>query len=159
MILELNDWRFEVDKDATWAHTERNSLDHCDCGYCNNFYQALPLVYPELIAELSQFGVNYQGPSELMPFEPTYMLACYRVQGRILSFGSTRIHAGDAEITPETADDTSFFLWAGEVFLPWLQEEPMEDVVSPANLPEFLDRMEEVWLLRHGECPSYPELQ
>ena len=54
-------------------------------------------------------------------------------------------------ISVETADETSFFLWAGEMLLPWLQEEPEEDVISPANLPEFLLRMEEVWLLRHGE--------
>ena len=26
-----------------------------------------------------------------------------------------------------------------------------DEVISPANLPEFLERMEEVWLLRHGE--------
>jgi len=34
--------------------------------------------------------------------------------------------------------------------LPWLQTESEEDVVSPANLPEFLERMQQIWLLRHG---------
>ena len=50
----------------------------------------------------------------------------------------------------ESADNGTFLLWVGEVLLPWLQEEDMDEVVSPANLPEFLERMEEVWFLRHG---------
>jgi hypothetical protein len=79
------------------------------------------------------------------------MLACYRVQGAIEQWGTARIWADDVLITPEAGEDGSFLLWVGEVQLPWLQEEPMEDVVSPANLPEFLERMQEVWLLRHGE--------
>ena len=53
-------------------------------------------------------------------------------------------------ILPEAGDDSTFLLWVGEVQLPWLQNEPVEEVVSPANLPEFLERMQEVWLLRHG---------
>ena len=73
-----------------------------------------------------------------------------RVQGQILRFGSSPIYAGEVLITPEEADEHSFFLWAGEMMLPWLQQEPEEDVVSPANLPEFMDRMEQIWLLRHG---------
>lgn len=152
MVLELEDWRFQVDVEATREHTARNALDHCDCSYCRNYYQAIPLVCPELTEFLSLFGVDYQGPSELMPFEPTLLLACYRVQGRILSFGKNRLWAGDLEINPETSDESSFFLWVGEASLPWLQEENQEDVVSPANLPEFMERMEEVWLLRHGAC-------
>ena len=38
---------------------------------------------------MEQFGVNLEGPSELMPFEPTLMLACYRVDGQILQWGKT----------------------------------------------------------------------
>ena len=49
------------------------------------------------------------------------------------------------------ADDETFLLWVGEMRLPWLQTEAVEDVVSPANLPEFLSRMQEVWQLRYGE--------
>ena len=29
--------------------------------------------------------------------------------------------------------------------LPWMQDEPVEDVVSPANQPEFLERMAQKW--------------
>ena len=52
---------------------------------------------------------------------------------------------------PEIADSESFFLWVGEMDLPWIQNIAPEDVVSPANLPEFLIRMQEVWQLRHNE--------
>ena len=150
MILELADWRFEVDLDATKERTKKNSLDHCNCGYCKNYYEAMPATHPQLVSFLENFGVYYQGPSEVMPFEPTYVLTCYRVIGKILQFGTSEIFAGEVPVSFEMADDTSFFLWAGEMPLPWIQQEPQEDVISPANLPEFLDRMEEVWLLRHG---------
>lgn len=151
MILELEDWRFRVDVEATQNRTRQNALDHCTCGYCTNYYEATPITYPELVSFLERFGIDYHGPSEVMPFEPTYVLACYRVQGQILQFGRSCLYGGDVPISMEAADDSSFFLWAGEMRLPWLQQEPQEDVISPANLPEFLDRMEEVWLMRHGD--------
>ena len=151
MILDFADWRFRVDVDATMEHTTKNASDHCGCAYCKNYYDALELLYPQLREVLAEFGVNYQGPSELMPFEPTLMLACYRVHGEILRWGKTQLSVEGATITPEAGEDGTFFLWVGELPLPWLQEEAAEDVVSPANLPEFLERMREVWLLRHDE--------
>ncbi len=150
MILNISDWSFSVDVEATMAHTTQNAADHCTCGYCKNYYEAVAGVYPELISFLEQFGVNIHGPSELMPFEPTVLLACYRVHGAILQWGNTPVFAGDIGVTVEAADNGTFFLWVGEMVLPWLQEEDMDEVVSPANLPEFLERMEEVWFLRHG---------
>jgi hypothetical protein len=87
-----------------------------------------------------------------MPFEPTLMLACYRVQGEILAWGNRQLCFGDVRIMPETGTDGTFLLWVGEMELPWIQNENAEDVVSPANLPEFLERMQEVWYLRHGDA-------
>ena len=150
MELKLGEWLFQVDPEQTRHRTLENSKDHCKCGYCTNYYEAAPMVYPELISFLDQFGVNFHGPSEVMPFTPTCMLSCYRVQGRILRFGTDVLRAGEIPVLPEAADDDSFFLWVGEMMLPWLQEEAEEDVVSPANLPEFMERMEQIWLLRHG---------
>ena len=149
MTLRISDWQFRVDVEATLAHTTKNASDHCECAYCRNYYEALEETVPELMPFLAGFGINYHGPSELMPFEPTLMLACYRVQGAIEQWGRERIWAGDVLITPEGAEDGSFLLWVGEVQLPWLQQEPVEDVVSPANLPEFLERMQEIWRFRH----------
>ena len=99
---------------------------------------------------MEQFGINLEGPSELMPFEPTLMLACYRVDGQILQWGRSQLSVNGVSLLPEACDEDTFLLWVGEVELPWLQKEPVEEVVSPANLPEFLERMQEVWSLRHG---------
>ena len=151
MELKLGDWLFQVDLEATRRVTEQYSTDHCTCGYCANYYQAAPLVHPQLVSFLEQFGVYFYGPSEVMPFMPTCVLSCYRVQGKILQFGRETLMAGEVLITPESGEDGTFLLWAGEMQLPWLQEETQEDVVSPANLPEFLDRMEQIWILRHGQ--------
>ena len=151
MILTVSDWRFRVDKEATIAHTAKNASDHCECAYCRNYYDALDVTYPGLRPWLSRFGINPSGPSELMPFEPTLMLACYRVQGEVLQWGKTPLYADGILITPEVSERGSFFLWVGELDLPWLQNEAMEEVISPANLPEFLERMQEVWMLRHGD--------
>lgn len=152
MILEYLDWRFDVDMEATRKKTEENASDHCMCAYCRNFYDTVDMAHPGLKEVLRDFGVNLEGPSELLPFEPTLVLACYRVQGRILSWGSAPLWAGDVLIQPEIADEHSFFLWVGEMELPWVQDEAPDEVVSPANLPEFLERMQDIWLLRHGDA-------
>lgn len=151
MILKIADWQFRVDKEATWEHTTHNSTEHCECPYCTNYYEAVDVVYPDIRAFLSEFGINIAGPSELMPFTPTLMLACYRVKGEILHWGKAQLNVSDIPILPEAEDEDSFLIWVGEMELPWLQQEDMASVVSPANLPEFLQRMEEVWLLRHGK--------
>lgn len=149
MIVKLGDWRFRVDVEATAERTRKYSYEHCQCSYCKNFYDAIDGAYPELRPVMEHFGVNLEGPCELMPFEPTLMLACYRVDGQILRWGNSQLSVKGVTILPEAGDEDTFLLWVGEVQLPWLQEEAVEDVVSPANLPEFLERMREIWSLRH----------
>ncbi len=151
MILILADWRFRVDVEATRIRTTQNASDHCECAYCKNYYDTVEMAHPKLRPFLAEFGVQIAGPSELMPFEPTLMLACYRVQGQILEWGETELFVGGVPIVPEAEDDDTFLLWVGELEVPWVQEERPEDVVSPANLPEFMDRMREMWSLRHGQ--------
>lgn len=148
--LMIADWVFRVDREATRERTTKNAAEHCECAYCRNYYQAVAAAHPRLAPFLQEFGININGPSELMPFEPTLMLACYRIQGQILQWGKEELHVDGVPIVVETGDIGTFLLWVGELEVPWLQEEPMEDVVSPANLPEFLERMREVWFLRHG---------
>ena len=150
MILKLGDWRFRVNPEATAERTRKYSFEHCQCSYCKNFYDAIDIAYPELRPVMEQFGINLEGPCELMPFEPTLMLACYRVDGQILQWGKAKLSVKGVSLVPEAGDEDTFLLWVGEVQLPWLQEEAAEDVVSPANLPEFLERMQEIWSLRHG---------
>ena len=151
MILKLGDWRFRVDVEATAERTRKYSYEHCECGYCKNYYEAIDVAYPKLRQVMEHFGVNLEGPCELMPFEPTLMLACYRIDGQILKWGKSQLSVKGVTILPEAADEETFLLWVGEVRLPWLQQEAVEDVVSPANLPEFLARMQEVWSIRHGD--------
>lgn len=151
MILEVGDWRFQVDVDATDKRTSKYSFEHCQCSYCKNYYDAVDVAYPHLRGVLESFGINLEGPSELMPFEPTLMLACYRVDGQILQWGRSTLSVSGVPIVPEHGDDQTFLLWVGEMELPWLQIENVENVISPANLPEFMERMQEVWLLRHGD--------
>lgn len=150
MTFDLADWRVHVDVNATRRHTSENASDHCDCAYCRNFYETLPNSYPGLCVALSRLGIDPMGPSELMPFTPNLYLACYRVKGRILRWGRSELAVGDIPIVLEAGEEGSFFLWAGEMELPWLQPEQAEEVLSPANMPEFLERMRLTWLLRHG---------
>lgn len=150
MILKLGDWRFRVNVEATAERTRKYSFEHCQCSYCKNYYDAIDIAYPELRPVMEQFGINLEGPCELMPFEPTLMLACYRVDGEILKWGKAQLSVNGVSLLPEAGDEETFLLWVGEVQLPWLQEEAVEEVVSPANLPEFMERMQEVWSLRHS---------
>ena len=141
MTINLADWSFLVDVGATAEHTARCASDHCLCGYCRNYYETLDLAHPSIRPFLARFGIHAEGPSELMPLEPTLMAACYRVTGRILKTGTAALHVNGVPIRPEPADSTTFFLWIGEMELPWCQDEPMSDVISPANQPEFMERM------------------
>ena len=150
MILEISDWKFRVDAEATQDRTAKYSYEHCQCSYCKNFYDAIDTAHPYLRPAMAQFGIYLEGPSELMPFEPTLIMACYRVDGEILQWGKSRLSIRGIPVVPEAADDHTFLLWVGEFEIPWLQEEAPETVVSPANLPEFMERMQEIWLLRHG---------
>ena len=150
MVLKIGDWHFQVDVEATSERTRKYSYEHCQCGYCKNFYDAIDMVHPELRPVMEQFGVHLEGPCELMPFEPTLMLACYRVDGQILKWGKSQLSVKGVPILPEAGDQETFLLWVGELQLPWLQKEAVEDVISPANLPDFLERMQEIWSLRHG---------
>ena len=141
MIISLADWRFLVDVDATMDYTHKCSLDHCECPYCQNFYDNMDRAEPMLRPVLSKFGIYLNGPCEVMPFEPTLVAACYRVTGRILSRGESSLHVGQVPLRPEEADENTFFLWIGPVDLPWTQDEDMDEVISPANEPEYLQRM------------------
>ena len=151
MRLNYGDWVFEVNVEATIERTTRYSFDHCQCGYCKNFYDAIDGAYPQLREAMMNFGVHLEGPCELMPFEPTLLLACYRIDGQIRQWGKSRLLAGGVSLLPEAGDEKTFLMWVGEMRIPWLQEEPVDEVVSPANLPEFLERMQLIWSLRHGD--------
>lgn len=89
--MELEDWLFQVDLKATQEKTATYALDYCECAYCRNYYETMGHTYPGIPEFLLRFGVNFKGPVEVMPYEPTYILVCYRVFGEILHWGTAPI--------------------------------------------------------------------
>lgn len=164
MILEIDGWKFDVDLTATMQYSAKEAADHCDCAYCRNFYATVDDTYPNLRPFLAQFGINVEAPEELMPFEPTNVLCCYAVEGKILQFGKniTRIHG--ITIYGENPDDAMinvgckapyFILSVGPMELPWVLDENVDGVMSPANEPSFLRRMVDK-LLSRGKKSNIP---
>ena len=156
MVLNLGDWILDVDIPLTMERTCAHAADHCTCGYCMNFYRTIDKSYPNIRPFLARFGVNIEGPDEFCPFEPTICEASYVVRGHILHQGSDKITVDGvpvdicAELELDHAPpQPSFGITVGLMELPWIMDEPMDEVISPANEPECLDRM---WkkLLKRG---------
>lgn len=152
MILQIDDWKFDVDIDRTMAYSAAEAAEHCDCAYCRNFYAAIDGSFPKLRPFLAQFGLNIEAPDELMPFTATNMMVLYAVSGSILQYGKSPIMACDVRIEPEPWDvlviptecpKPNFVLSVGAFDLPWVLDEPLveEEIVSPANEPPFLQKM------------------
>ena len=148
MILSIDDWIFNVDLDQTMEHSANCSHDHCLCGYCRNYYQTIDSGLEELRPFLAQFGSQPEAPVQLMPFEPTTYLAFFRIYGSVLRKGRDCLYVQDTPVMVRPEDSESFLLEVGELELPWVLDEAMEEVVSPANEPEFMEQMLKKWLER-----------
>ena len=163
MILEIENWKFDIDMERTMAYSANEAAEHCDCAYCRNFYATVDQEYPALRLYLAQFGLNIEAPDEQMPYDyqgKMYYDSVYMVCGTILSIGHKPLCVGDVLISPKAANDTQvnhscpepcFALDVGTVALPWVLDEPLEDTVSPANFPSFLKRM---WKKLLGKAPK-----
>ncbi len=145
-IIRLADWVFSIDPEATRQYTMQCSTDHCLCPYCRNYYETVDEAQPRLRQVLSGFGAFLDGPCEVMPLEHNVILAAYRITGQILQPGRTALYVDEASLIPEPSENGTFLLWVGPMELPWIQEENPEDIISPANEPEFLERMTAKWL-------------
>ena len=139
--ISIADWQFQIDREATRDYTLKCSTDHCLCPYCRNFYETVDKANPRLRSVLEGFGIFLDGPCEVMPLEHNVILAAYRVMGKIAHTGKIRLYVDDIPLIPEESENGTFLLWAGPVELPWIQDVAPEDVISPANEPEFLERM------------------
>ena len=151
MVLQIEDWVFRIDLERTKEHSSFVSSEHCTCSYCENYYRTVSLVYPDMKGFLAQFGVRTDAPSEMYPIEPTLYLAGYRIFGEILTYGIAPIMVDGVPVTAEPKDEHHFMLEVGEMPLPWVLPEDPNDVVSPANEPEFLEKMYRKLLLRNGD--------
>ena len=151
MILSVADWVFDVDIPATMNYSANVWADHCTCGYCRNFYETLDGAYPRLKVFLKQFGMNSLTPEEMSPIEPTLCMVSYCISGRIIKKGVFPLDSGDVVLTVTTDEQNPlyeppfgkpfFVLTSGLLDLPWVLDEDMDEVISPANEPEYLERM------------------
>lgn len=151
MVLQIDDWIFRIDLERTKEHSSFVSGEHCTCSYCENFYRTVGTVYPALKDFLGQFGIVIDGPSEMYPIEPTLYLAGYRVFGEVLTYGTGPMMTDGVPVTAEPVDEFHFMLEVGEMPLPWVLQEDPDEVISPANEPEFLEKMYRKLLLRNGD--------
>lgn len=152
MIVTIDDWKFEVNVEDTRAHSSFSAIRHCTCAYCENYYRGVKYACPGLKRFLEDFGVDIEGPVEMYPFEPTICLVVYRVTGKILEYGREAIMVDHVPVLPKPEDALQFKLEVGEMQLPWLMLEDPDEVVSPANEPEFLERMyEKLFERRSGD--------
>lgn len=167
MILEIDDWKFDVDIERTMEYSAAEAKEHCTCAYCRNFYTAVDDSFVKLRPFLAQFGLDIEAPDEMatdlyrrdqIDYEPAYI-----VFGRITQVGTTAMSEGSLSILVERPHKGSY-LWdvapkGVECFslyipffsLPWVLDEPIEEVVSPANEPSFLRKM---WNKLLGRAPQ-----
>lgn len=145
MILQIDDWKFDIDLTRTIEYSVKETVEHCDCAYCRNFYETVDSHLPQLRPFLAQFGLNVEAPDEMLPvicdmllYDPTY-----KVYGKILQFGCNKMRAGLCNIIARAEDEKADYFWLDcfEVLLPWNLDEPLRDVISTANEPSRLERM------------------
>ena len=157
MLISFADWQLDVDIALTMTLSSSQAKEHCTCGYCKNYYVGLDRHYPTIRPFLAKFGLDAEAPDELCPFEPTIYEATYIVQGEILCTGIQALRIDNVPLyicSAEQADLCTehpkpyFALRIGLLELPWQLPEPMDQVVSPANEQEFLDRMQQKLLHR-----------
>ena len=148
--IRIADWYFRIDPEATRRYTMDCSTDHCLCPYCRNYYETADLAQPRLRQVLSGFGAFLDGPCEVMPLQHNVILSAYRITGEILHAGRVGLYVDDVPLFPQPSETGTFLLWVGPMELPWVQKEAPEDVISPANEPEFLERMTAKWLELSG---------
>lgn len=151
MIVQVADWIFDVDIASTMSYSAAVWHDHCTCGYCRNFYETMNDAYPQTKRFLEKFGMNSLTPEEMSPIEPTLCMISYCISGIIVKRGIYPVDSGDVVFTVSTDEQNPlyeppfgkpfFVLTSGLLELPWVLDEDMDEVISPANEPEYMQRM------------------
>jgi len=160
LLIQLGDWELDVDVKTNMSFSVAQAQDNCRCAYCCNYYGAVDSAYPNLRPFLMEYGVDINGPDELSPFEPTIYEAVYIINGIILKKGTNNIRVdGIPVIIRDSADSDMeterplpyFTFTVGLMELPWIMDEPMDEVVSPANEEAYMQRMWKKLLLRMSD--------
>ena len=151
MTISVADWIFDVDIASTMSYSAKVWENHCTCGYCRNFYETMNTEYPMTKAFLKKFGMNSLTPEEMSPIEPTLCILSYCICGTVVKRGIYPIDSGDVvfSVTMDVLNPLYeplfgkpfFVLTTGLLELPWVLDEDMDEVISPANEPEYMQRM------------------
>ena len=150
LIFTLGDWVLEIDLESTRKYTQHLLSEHCECGYCRNFYRVIESTYPGFRSFLNQFGADAEAPVDFLPVEPTLCVVSYAVSGKVLNRGSQSVLVGNCAFMIEQMEQLDYelkcpkpyFVFTSQFLeLPWILDEDMNEVVSPANEPECLERM------------------
>ena len=151
MTISVADWIFDVDIASTMSYSAKVWENHCTCGYCRNFYETMNTEYPLTKAFLKKFGMNSLTPEEMSPIEPTLCILSYCICGTVVKRGIYPIDSGDVVFSVTTDAQNPlyepsfgkpfFVLTTGLLELPWVLDENMDEVISPANEPEYMQRM------------------
>lgn len=95
-----------------------------------------------------------------MPFEPTLCTVSYCISGRIVQRSPYPLNGGGTVFSVETQEEMPFdtqckspyfVITSGFLELPWLLDEEMDEVISTANEPEFLEKMWNRLMDKSGE--------
>lgn len=155
MIIQIDDWKFQVFTVTNRRYYAREWEDRCQCAWCRNFCRGVDTAYPSLRGFLDQFGVHVEAPDEMMAYTPTLCHGYYAVCGEILERGNGDIMIDGVAVSPQTGeeamvnttmDSPTFFLQVGCMMLPWVLDEPMEEADSPARGKKFLQRLLSRWI-------------
>lgn len=150
LIFTVGDWIFNVDVEATQKYTQRNLAEHCECAYCRNYYSSVDNGFPGLRPFLNQFGADPDAPVDFLPVEPALCIVSFAVCGEILKAGEHTIVLDTCSLTVEKQTEVDYklscpkpwFIFTTDFLqLPWILDEDPNEVVSPANEPECLERM------------------
>lgn len=161
MIIQVDDWQFDVDVDYTRKYNQ--TIAQCQCSYDRNYYAAVDKLFPEVRSFLAQFGVDVTHPEEIFSVdqddEPINYMSWYTVKGKILQLGGYEIDIGPVHILPQHRnevmlpnpdcdkdDPESYFVLSFlDINLPWVLDEPMPKA-QPARkahnwVDKFLDKI------------------
>lgn len=150
MVLQIQDWVFDIDCEATQEYTRHLLEDHCECGYCRNYYRAVIDNYPSLKCFLESVSSHVEAPVDFLPVEPTLCVVSYAVSGKIVRPGKGPILLNETSLAVQDQTQLDYELKCKQPYfvfttdymeLPWLLDEDMNEVISPANEPECLERM------------------
>lgn len=163
MILQYDDWVFDVDILKTESISNTEAAEHCKCGYCRNFYAGIDGFYPNFRGFFAAFGVNIEAPDELMPYEEGNEVHYYGVVsvcGNIISNGTKPLVIDGIQIEPyaknvyninSVCPAPCFYLAFSDLLLNWNLDEPMDTVESDAKDPTFVRR---IWDRIFGKVSS-----